>query len=186
MKHTEPQKKFKSRPESGMTNCRSNSNHQETVTLLLALHMSEAIVGASLWIGTVLFSRLLVAGNSVPSSIPLVSTKANSKHVYHTLVVTRIHGISSLDKAMEGMLRDFVLRSRKYASMVLICIGAPTLEDSVLYNKKYRDYLEALDLNDGSVEVLPIFPWGSFTTALNIGLRRALDLQCYTRVIFQV
>lgn len=100
------------------------------------------------------------------------------------LVVTRIHGSQSIANALDGLLLEFLQSTQSYASHVIICIGALTLDELQRHNHAFQTYIEKYNL-EKFVTVYPIYPWGYFTTALNCAVLAAQDMKC-SYVAFQV
>lgn len=100
-------------------------------------------------------------------------------------VVTRIHGIKSLENALTGPLKEFLQCVNSYSDTIIVCIGSDSLQSLSEFETKFKLYIDSLDIALSNVQVLPIYPWGRFVTALNVALRRVLDEAHYRRVIFQ-
>lgn len=100
-------------------------------------------------------------------------------------VITRIHGAKSLENALAGSLKEFLLSVDAYADLILVCIGSDSLESLSDFETKFKQYIGSSEIDPTKVKVLPIYPWGRFVTALNVALRRVLDEVHYRRVIFQ-
>lgn len=91
-------------------------------------------------------------------------------------VVTRVHTSSAKTIAEPAKIREFVESVLKYAELVVVCIG---IEDE----KRRGHYLQAVRHELGSevgarVLLLPVCPWGRFTSALNAALVWLLDGRC--------
>lgn len=99
------------------------------------------------------------------------------------LVVTRIHGINSSSLPPKEAVLEFVLGCSTYANHVLICLGIGNMEDLTKQVAEYSNILKGSSLSI-PVTILPINPWGYFTSALNHAVAFAQD-QKHTHVVFQ-
>ncbi len=82
---------------------------------------------------------------------------------------------------------QFIQSTLNYTNILIICLGAPTLEGVQYLQSFYTTLLQQYltkPLFD-QIHILPIFPWGHFTTALNTSLLYAQDLNA-DYVMFQV
>lgn len=92
----------------------------------------------------------------------------------HMLVVSRIHSNNASKMADINDIIAFVNSSKTYASQILLCVscGERFEHTSYLESLRWRLLEEGLD---GITYVMPITPWGRFTTALNAGLLHAVS-----------
>jgi hypothetical protein len=113
------------------------------------------------------------------------------------VVATRIHTSSASNIAEVQKVAAFVVSALKYASKVIVCIGFNSSQsntaDTVKDMSSYIEYLNRLNdhlfCNDHSIDkdrvvLLPIYPWGKFTTSLNCAILKAIDLK-YEYIAFQ-
>ena len=114
-----------------------------------------------------------LAGSSSSSQPPLPHTQPSSS--------------SSLVAEKTPSLITFILSALTYADAVVVCLGAPSLEGvqhmQAVYGSLLAQHCSAATL--AGVNLLPVFPWGHFTTALNAAVVFAQDLQAQY-VMFQV
>ena len=116
------------------------------------------------------------------------------------MVVTRIHTTSAMKIAEPKVVEQFVVAVSKYARRIVICVGFNDKDhlDSQLIIS-CADYITQLEnhikVKLGSamlrkITFLPIHPWGSFTSALNSALLRAVEEHqpyiCYQSLEFQI
>eukprot|EP00606_Chrysophyceae_sp_TOSAG23-5_P000198 GSChrysophyteH2.ASY1.ANO1.495.1 assembled CDS len=97
-------------------------------------------------------------------------------------VVTRIHTTSAGKIVDADKVRDFVDSVLEYAEKVIVCVG-------FRHTKKYKEYIFSLQKTldprtIARVVLLPVSPWGRFTSALNSAIVRAMDEQ-YRYIAFQ-
>jgi hypothetical protein len=101
------------------------------------------------------------------------------------VVVTRIHGVKALENALKESFRLFVQNTEQYANKVVVCIGANSLEILHQYESRFNEEKQSFGDFGECIIIVPVFPWGYFTTALNSGLIVALDQQPRF-ILFQV
>lgn len=102
-----------------------------------------------------------------------------------TLVVTRIHGNISSKLPSKEQILNFVISIKGYVSNLLICLGGPSLEFLQKILQDYQGLEESSSEIGLNLKILPISPWGIYTTALNQAIVYAQTNQ-YKYIIFQV
>ncbi len=100
------------------------------------------------------------------------------------MVVNRVHGSEAHRMANVEVIEDFVASVAPYATNILVCIG--NVGKSADDERKILDCAEYMaELNDHlsrkfkaaifkKVCLMPVHPWGDFTTALNAALGEAV------------
>lgn len=84
-------------------------------------------------------------------------------------------------------LVHFVLSVLCYTDELVICLGAPSLQALLHMQQRYEALLQSHFTQDQlrKVHLLPVYPWGHFTTALNVATLFVADLQA-DAIMFQV
>lgn len=107
----------------------------------------------------------------------LQSTSGSSNGAQGTrkiLAVTRVHKGSATQMSSKENVLEFVKNSAAYASSVLVCLGNPNAPELDKYMQEVRTLLQREGLSD-KTQLLPVSPWGRFTTALNAAVVKAVD-----------
>ena len=140
-------------------------------------------------------SRKCISLPQVQQDSPLHN--ANTKDL---IVVTRIHGSEANKIANPEAVEKFVASVAKYAAKIVICVG--NIGESMDHSRKIIDCAEYVaELTDHlnrkfkrstfeKVCLLPVHPWGDFTTALNASLSVAVkdnfSYICYQSLEFRL
>lgn len=90
------------------------------------------------------------------------------------LVVTRVHMKSASRMPDADKIVAFVKNSKLYAEEILVCIGADEYKLIETYKERVLDLLTKEGISSG-VTLLPVSPWGYFTTSLNAAVQYAQD-----------
>ncbi len=107
------------------------------------------------------------------------------------VVATRIHNMNSSKLSDPKDVSAFISSALEYATIVIICIGY--YEPNSVNHSGLQSYLEVLsqqlEISLGAstmskVILLPVFPWGKFTSALNAAILTAIDCG-YQYIAFQ-
>jgi hypothetical protein len=118
------------------------------------------------------------------------------------LQVTRCHCLLSGTFPEKALIQDFVLSTRAQQGQLqgsLVCIGAPTLailqQMSSHFESAIRELDDSMEVGESprttaastinTIIVLPVFPWGHFTTSLNAAVLYAQD-HAFSHILFQV
>lgn len=98
-------------------------------------------------------------------------------------VVTRIHTVSASEMVPVEKVENFVRDAYAYADKIIICIGFKEQDPSntVDHLHDYTEYFELCQKRIPSnlmdkVILLPIVPWGNFTTALNAAIVKVMAM----------
>lgn len=113
------------------------------------------------------------------SDVDLNTISYNTKLV----VITRIHAKSASSLPPPSSIYSFIINTLKYSQHVIICIDAGKFLGDMNYISSLQAILSQYSLTE-TVDIIPITPWGHFTSALNIGVIRAKELN-FNFVCFQ-
>lgn len=157
---------------------------QVTHFLFVQLMLSIVVwVSASLGVYKSLQSlrRRIVSKEDATSSI--TRTERAQRRV---LQVTRSHCLLSdvfpTEKAIVQLIETF--RSNSSVDALLVCIGASSLDRLTALREHFEQVIAQMNETQ-RVFVLPVYPWGHFTTSLNSAVIYAQD-KAYSHILFQV
>jgi hypothetical protein len=109
------------------------------------------------------------------------------------LAVTRVHKANAAAMASEESVVEFVRNSAAYATSVLVCVSVDACTPNPVYShlslsqlgnpnvgelERYMTKIAAMLHHEGLASktvLMPVSPWGRFTTALNAALVKAVD-----------
>jgi hypothetical protein len=120
------------------------------------------------------------ARGAISDSLTAPKKKTSSK----LLLVTRIHAANASSFPPNEVVQRFITSNKPYVSEILIVLGAKSLEELQIQLEKYSQLVHDLDLT-AVVTILPVFPWGYFTSALNQAILFGVDKQ-FDLLAFQV
>ena len=101
------------------------------------------------------------------------------------IVVTRVHMKSASSMPASDKVVEFVQSVSTFASHVLVCVGANNYSDAEAYIALLVSKFDNMGIMKETVTLLPIIPWGYFTTALNAAILFSQDKN-FKYVLFQV
>lgn len=101
------------------------------------------------------------------------------------LVATRIHMKAATSMPDLAKVIKFIRSSQLYSDGILICIGAEQFDTITTYIASIKNQLMEEKIDSVNISLLPVFPWGYFTTSLNAAIQYAQD-QHFSLIAFQV
>ncbi len=114
------------------------------------------------------------------------STPSNKIQLHKRIViVTRIHCLISDQFPANDRIVSFLTNAVACeVDGVIICIGAKTLEQLGILKNHIQAVIDSMKLSNFA-SVLPVYPWGYFTNALNQAILVGQDNH-FSHVLFQV
>lgn len=90
-------------------------------------------------------------------------------------VVSRIHGASATQLADSAAVLSFLHSVKGYASRVILCIGVGDELEHVDYLNFLQKVIATEEFPDFQLVLLPVVPWGKFTSALNAAVTKVAE-----------
>lgn len=91
-------------------------------------------------------------------------------------VVSRIHGASATQLAESAAVLSFLHSVKGYASRVILCIGVGDELEHVDYLHSLQKVIDREEFSEFQLVLLPVVPWGKFTTALNAAVTKVAEM----------
>ena len=139
----------------------------------------------SCWIGgSVALYHVIKSFSKARCSTPCPTSKNIQSHK-RIVIVTRIHCLISDQFPASDRIVSFLTNAVKCeVDGVIICIGAKTLEQLGILKNHIQAVIDTMQLSNFA-SVLPVYPWGYFTNALNQAILAGQDNH-FSHILFQV